>query len=321
MTRVMINRPLTDEQKNRLMKAFPQTEFVYTDPAAPVEQLAAEAAQCEVLAAVDSAPLVSAALGQPNKIRWIQSWLAGVNMLPLDLLKQHQVQLVRAAGVSVNPMSETVIALMIMLTRSFNILARQQEMRQWRHLEWPDEIHGKTIGILGYGTIGARIAKAASGFDMPVWGFRQHAAPSEYADHIVNESGLPELLNVSDYVINVLPLTRQTRYLINAERFSQMKRGAYYISIGRGMTTDTGALLDALNSGHLSGAGLDVVDPEPLPADHPLWKMDNVIILPHQSGFTAHYHDRTLDIFMRNLKNYEEYGSPNEFLVDLDREY
>ncbi len=321
MTRVLINKSLSDTQKNRLTQAFPQVEFIYSDPAASIETLAREAAQCEILVGTDSGSLVTAALGQPNKIRWIQSWFAGVNTLPLDLLKEHQVQLVRAAGVSIYAMSETAIGLIIMLTRKFQIYARQQQEQRWQQLEWPEEVHGKTVGILGLGAIGLQTAKAAKGLGMTVWGYRRHAAPSEFADRVVDDSGLPELLATSDFVINILPLTKDTRYQVNGEFFAKMKTGAYYINIGRGMTTDTGALLDALKSGRLRGAGLDVVDPEPLPAESPLWKMDNVIVLPHQAGFTSHYHDRTLEIFMRNLKSYEEQGNPTESLVNLDAEY
>lgn len=321
MTRVMFNRMVTDEQKSRLTKDFPEVDFVFTDSVADPKLLASEGAKSDVLVGVESPDLLNAILSVPNQVRWLHSWFAGVNHLPLDLLEEHHVWLTRAGGVAVNPIVETTICLMIMLTRNFRKYGKQQDAHQWIQLEWPDEVHGKTIGILGMGIIGKGIAKMAKAFDMEVWGLQQFPQPNEYTDHIVGNDELDKLLNAADYVVNILPLTAATKYLMNEERFNQMKKGAYYLNVGRGATTDTQALIEALQSGKIKGAGLDVIDVEPLPPDSPLWDMDQVIILAHQAGFTTQYDERTLQLFERNLKNYLEKGKPNENLVNLEAGY
>jgi len=182
-------------------------------------------------------------------------------------------------------------------------------------------MHGETIGIIGVGDIGQETARLAKAFGMRVLGVRRSGEPTEHVDQMYSLEGLPQLLNESDYVVNALPLTEETYHYIGAKQFAQMKCNAFYINIGRGPTTDTEALLQALLSKQIAGAGLDVFEQEPLPADHPLWQMDNVILTPHSSGHTQYYGQRTLDIFLGNLHDYITKGKPTHNLVDLLKQY
>ena len=319
--KVMMNRLITEDQKSQLKTKFPDTEFVWTNPSDEVSNLAKIGSDCEVIVGGDSKELIEAILSGPNKLRWVQSWFAGVNHIPLQLLNEHNVLLTRAGGVSVNPISETVIGLMIMLIRNMRQMGKQQIAHQWVPMDWPDEIHGKTVGILGLGVIGNGLAKLCKAFNMEVWGFQGKVKPSKYANHIVDNSHLADLLAVSDFVVNILPLTKETTNLMDETRFKQMKSDAYYINVGRGATTDTDAMIKALQEGWIKGAGLDVVSIEPLPADNPLWDMDNVIILPHQAGLTSKYHDRVLEIFSRNFERFLAGDPLDENQADLDRGY
>ena len=321
MVKVLWNWPLNEEQQKSIEQSFPEIQFVWSSSKEPVDDLVRKAEGSDVMVGDFPPGLIEGVLARPNNLKWVQSWFAGVNMLPLPLLKEHNVEVTRAGGVSVNPMSETVIALMIMLVRDFKVLMTQQDKKVWKQGIWPSEIHNKTIGILGLGAIGSGLAKAAKGFDMTVWGYQQVPKNVEHADHLVSEGQLDELLEASDFVVNILPYTEKTANLMDRQRFAKMKESAYYISIGRGGTTVTADLIDALQTGKIRGAGLDVFDIEPLPEDNPLWEMDRVIILPHQAGFTSEYHTRMIEIATKNLKAYLASGKPDQFVVNVAEGY
>ncbi len=160
--------------------------------------------------------------------------------------------------------------------------------------------------MLGLGAIGLRLAELVRVFPMRVIAVRRHPAPVDWIDWVGGAADLPRLLAESDFLFNVLPLTEETRGLIGEVQFRAMKPGAIYINYGRGATTDTAALLRALREGWIGGAGLDVVDPEPLPADHPLWTMDNVVLTPHYGGSRADSFERKSAILIENLRRHSK---------------
>ncbi|UVI28781.1 D-2-hydroxyacid dehydrogenase [Paenibacillus spongiae] len=250
-----------------------------------------------------------AALLPDSKLKWVQNWGAGVERLPLAELDGRGIQVTNATGVHPNPISETIFAMLLAFTRELHLSVRNQQMRQWARHGDMRELHGSTIGILGVGAIGMETAKVAKAFNMTVLGVRRSGRPEANVDRMHEMKELPEVLRQCDYVVNCLPHTAETEHLIGREAFDAMKPSAYYINIGRGMTTDTEALLDALKSGKIAGAGLDVFEQEPLPPEHPLWSMANVIITPHNAGSTPQYMNRLIDIFTANLKQYVQ-GQP-----------
>ncbi len=148
------------------------------------------------------------------------------------------------------------------------------------------EVHGQTLGIIGLGRIGRQVAKRARGFDMPVLYHNRHRRPEIEVELGVQYQPFDDLLMKSDYVMLTCPLTANTRGLIGARELARMKPTATLINIARGGVVDTAALVGALSSGHIAAAALDVTDPEPLPRDHPLLKMDNVVIVPHLGSAT-----------------------------------
>jgi phosphoglycerate dehydrogenase-like enzyme len=259
---------------------------------------------------------------QPDTaLRWIQNWGAGVDKLPLQAMAEHGVMLTTASGVHPNPISENILAMMLGLTRNIHISIRNQLQHKWARPGNMSEMHGKTVAIIGAGAIGLEVAKLCKVFGMTVLGVKRTLTESVYIDRMVTMDQLNEVLNESDYVVNTLPHTIETNHVIGQEQFAAMKSSAYYINIGRGGTTDTEALVEALRSGSIAGAGLDVFEIEPLPADHPLWDMENVIMTPHNSGVTEHYQERAMQIFLRNLRDYTEGREPQLNRVDFNKQY
>ncbi len=258
-----------------------------------------------------------------TQLRWIHSWGAGVDTIPVESLRDRGIILTNSSGVHSYPISETVIAMMLSLTRKLHMQMRYQINKEWKPEGSLLEMHGKTIGILGVGDIGIEVARLAKAFGMEVLGYRRSGKPLEGVDKMFEfgPKGLNELLRRSDYVVNTLPLTKETVKIIGKEQFEIMKPTAFYINIGRGRTTDEEALVNALCEGHIGGAGLDVFEKEPLPLESPLWELENVILTPHVSGSTEYYSRRVMDIFIANFIDYLDGKLPEKNRVDLDKGY
>ncbi|MEF3305832.1 D-2-hydroxyacid dehydrogenase [Paenibacillus sp. GYB003] len=254
-------------------------------------------------------------------LRWIQTWGAGIERLPLAAIKERGIWLTNASGVHPKPISESVFAMVLAFTRKLHVAIRNQQERVWEPARGLGEAHGKTMTILGVGEIGKEVAKIAKAFGMRVLGVRKSGAPAECVDRMATFGEMAAMLAESDYVVNCLPLTDETRHIVGKEAFAAMKRSAFYVNIGRGGTTDTDALVDALREGRIAGAGLDVFEQEPLPADHPLWAMDNVIMTPHHTGITTEYDRRVADIIVANLAAYREGREPPVNRIPADRMY
>ncbi|WP_121612135.1 D-2-hydroxyacid dehydrogenase [Mesobacillus foraminis] len=265
---------------------------------------------------------IASSLDDCSCLRWIQSWSAGVNSLPLERLESRNILVTSANGVHAYPISETIFAMMLGFTRKINTYVKNQLEKKWDHSGLKHEIHGKTIGILGVGAIGKETARIAKAFRMNVLGVRHSGKPEEYVDKMYTPGQLNEILPLCDYVVVTLPLTKETHHLFGREQFSRMKPSAFIINIGRGAIIDESELFLALSGGKIAGAGLDVFEEEPLGGDSPLWDMDNVIITPHTAGSTEYYTKRVIeDIFMPNLKMYLKGESPAINLVDYRKGY
>jgi phosphoglycerate dehydrogenase-like enzyme len=257
-----------------------------------------------------------------SEVKWIQTWSAGVNALPLENLEQMNVQITTANGVHAYPISETIFALMLALTRKVDTYIKQQQTKTWHHAHMKQEIHEKTIGIIGVGKIGKETAKIAKAFGMTVLGMRHSNKSEEFVDEMFTQKQLNDLLPRCDYIVVTLPLTQETRYMFGKKEFMLMKRSAFFINIGRGNLVIQNDLVQALMDKEIAGAGLDVFETEPLPENSPLWELENVIITPHTSGNTEFYDQRLIhDIFMPNLKNYLNGKKPSTNLLDYKKGY
>ncbi|WP_211747062.1 D-2-hydroxyacid dehydrogenase [Paenibacillus sp. Marseille-Q4541] len=257
-----------------------------------------------------------------SKLKWVQTWSAGVDYLPQDKFKERNISLTNTSGIHAIPISEMILGMMLSLSRNLKIAAINQSKSNWDAKDdTMSELSGKTIVIVGVGEIGTATAKLAEAFGMNVIGVRRSGKEAPHVRKMVSMDGLEEVLSEGDYVVNILPLTDDTRHLFNKKTFAAMKKGSCFLNVGRGATVDTSALLHALQEKQIASAALDVFEEEPLPSDHPLWAMDNVLITPHVAGSTPYYNERAFEIFIENLTAYVKNETLPRNLVDYSRSY
>lgn len=248
------------------------------------------------------------------RLRWLQLAGAGANRY-VDAVPP-EVILTNASGVFGIPIAEHVLAMMLALTRAIPDAVRDACQARWSQQAERAEIFGATCGILGLGDIGLEVARRAKAFGMRVLAIkRQLAAKPDFIDELWDLSALDRVLGESDHLVNTLPGTPHTLRLLDADRISRMKRGACLYNVGRGSTLDEAALIAALHSGRLAGAGLDVFEHEPLPATNPLWRMRNVIITPHRAGQSPRQAERFGPIVVRNTDHFI-HAEPLDNVVD-----
>lgn len=238
------------------------------------------------------------------KLRWLHSTSAGVDgALPLDWLPKGVVFTNNSGAHGHKAEQYMTMAYMLLNARMPAIIANQQR-RHWEALFSPS-ISGRTAVVVGLGDLGEAAARAAKKLGLRVIGVRRSAQGNRHADQVVTYRQLDRVLPQADFVVLAVPLTAETCGLLNAARMDRMKPGAFVINIARGPVIDCGALQQRLRSGRLGGAVLDVVDPEPLPADSPLWTVPNLVITPHVSCDDGeHYIDISLDLWFGNLERF-----------------
>lgn len=274
----------------------------------------------------------------PN-LKWIQAHGAGINYVTDKPIWNSQVILTNLSGIHPIPMAEQTLAMILAFRWKLLQMLRFQDQSEWPDNRWEKfsapELRGSTLGIVGYGAIGRELARLAQAMGMRVLALNRSGQRTIDDGYAVPGTGDPEatipekiyptsdlfaMLPECDYVVLLAPLTPDSYHLFNAEAFAQMKPTAFFFNLGRGAVADESALVDALQQGQIAGAGLDVFEQEPLPADSPLWQLDNIIISPHVSGFTPHYDDRGCDLFAENLRRYLA-GEPLLNLVERERGY
>jgi glyoxylate/hydroxypyruvate reductase len=229
------------------------------------------------------------------ELRWVQATFAGAGQqLSAAGLAREDVERITwtsSVGIHITPLGEWALFGILALTKDLPRLEADKRARHWAH--YPvDEVRGTTVLVVGLGEIGGEVARLAEAFGMNVLWTRR------------NEGDLDELLPRADSVVVTLPLTGETRGMFDRRRLGLLKPGAIFVNIGRGPVVDEEALIDALRSGHLRGAALDVYATEPLPADSPLWELDNVILSPHTAAQSIHENERIVELFADNLRRY-----------------
>jgi phosphoglycerate dehydrogenase-like enzyme len=256
---------------------------------------------------------------QMPELRWYQQWMAGS-----DWLARHpgavdaNFLLTNASGVHAVQISEHVLALLLAWVRRLPEVVRQQAEHVWEPPpgESLRELYGSTLIMVGTGAIGARIARLAAALGMRVLAVRRDpSTPVDGAEAVYGPGQLLEVLPEGDFVVLAAPLTAATRGMFGPPEFSAMKGSAFLVNVGRGGLVQQEALIDALRAKQIGGAGLDVFEPEPLPADSPLWSMPNVILTPHYAGASPRYYERAMAIFLDNLRRYRD-GESLRNLVD-----
>ncbi|GCE25812.1 hydroxyacid dehydrogenase [Dictyobacter alpinus] len=263
-------------------------------------------------------------------LRWLQASGAGVDGLRSTgiLDEPDTVAVTTAVGIHATTIGEYVFGSMLMFNRTWPEMVRLQDRHVWPHsANWYKlggrELVNQTLGIIGLGSIGRRIAQLGHAFGMRVLATRRSVEPGMVdpdADQVYPMEKLQEMLRQSDYVVLSVPLTPQTERLIGEPELRAMRPHTYLVNVARGQIIDEKALIRALREGWIAGAGLDVTQEEPLPADSPLFSLPNVILTPHISGDSVHYDQRLADLFADNLRRYRA-GEPLRNRYDPARGY
>jgi phosphoglycerate dehydrogenase-like enzyme len=275
-----------------------------------------EAPETEVI--LGFRPLRDAAL-KSRRLRWVHAAGAGVERLCQDVAGTDII--VTNSHIHGDPISEHVFGMLLSLARRLPEFFQCQEQRRWARHDRPGTLlAGRTMGVLGLGTLGVAVAKRAAAFGMRVVGTKRTPAPVPHVDRVFPSHELDEVLRMSDAVVVTLPYTAETKGLIGARELALLPPGAFVINVGRGGIIDEAALVAALRSGRLGGAGSDVFDQEPLPEDSPLWDTPRLIITSHCAGAFEGYMDRVVPLFCENLRRYLA-GRPLLNVVDVSRGY
>lgn len=243
------------------------------------------------------------------RLKWIQMSWAGTDIYTMREGFPRKVKVTNARGCFQVVIGEYIVAVLLELCRNLKRYNAQQQEGIWKQLQSETLLYGKRILILGAGDVGTGAAKRLKTFGTHVIGMRRTERNyPDCFDLMVTEDRLEEELPKADVVIGCLPGTMATKGLLDERRLRMMKKGAFLVNVGRGSLIHTDALTRLLKEGHLGGAALDVTDPEPLPSDHPLWKMEQVILTPHIAGQSFGYskdtENRILHVCCQNLERY-----------------
>lgn len=321
--RALVTIPTGERHRNLLQQAAPGWEFRFrgTDtlvcapqealPGQPVTQEDVDWAQV-ILGNVPAAMLH----GSPA-LEWLQTNSAGVEPYIQPGVLAGDTLLTNATGAYGLAIAEHMLGMLLELYRD------AQKSGAWQSQGAVKAVYGSTVLVLGMGDIGGEFAARCKALGAKVIGVRRSPRPCpEYADEVHLLEDLDSLLPHADVVAITLPGTDATRGLMSRERLAKMKEGAVLLNVGRGFIVDTEALCDALERGHLSGAGVDVTDPEPLPPTHRLWNIPTAVVTPHISGFyhLRETHERIVGIFLENLRHFQA-GEPLRNLVDFATGY
>ncbi len=236
------------------------------------------------------------------------SW-AGTEHLPREALAERGVTVTNAAGIHAPNIAETVLGFVLTFARRLHEGWRRTRNREWRHFQGY-ELQGSTVTVVGMGSIGTATLERLEGFGVDTIGVRHSPEKGGPADEVVGyeERAVHDAFARSEYVVLACPLTETTRGLLDEEAFATLPPEAVLVNVGRGKVVDTAALTTALDRQSIRGAALDVVDPEPLPADHPLWRFENVVITPHNAGHSPEHWPRLADILAENVERVRESG-------------
>ncbi len=243
-------------------------------------------------------------------VRWIQATSAGIGQF-VTRQRYHERMphtiFTTASGVHAVPLAEFCIMALLALNKGLLRMVQDQQRRHWERYAGTD-LHDRTLAIIGMGKIGVEVARVARAFGMTVIGTKRTVTGIDpatlYLDQLYPLEQLDALLQRAEYLVLIAPHTPETEHLLQAREFALLPRGALFINIGRGATVDEAALINALQSGQLGGAALDVFAEEPLPHDSPLWTMPNVLISPHSGSTSDRENTRLVDLFCENLRKY-----------------
>jgi phosphoglycerate dehydrogenase-like enzyme len=308
---------LSEAQRKRIQQAAPDMQVMVLHNRDEIEAVLDE---IEIAACNFPHDLIARA----PRLRWVQQWSAGADwLLRYPEVTELDFVLTSTSGMHATQATEHVLAFLLAFSRRLHVAIRAQSNHTWipqNQQAGLFELAGKAMLLVGVGAIGRQTAQVAAAFGMRVLGLRRAPTTPPGVEAMFAPHQLHQVLPQADLVVLTAPLTRETWGMIGESELRAMKPDAYLINVGRGGLVQEKALIRALREGWIAGAGLDVFEHEPLPANSPLWDMDNVIITSHYAGMILDYDERALDIFLDNLHRYRA-GLPLCNVVDKKRGY
>lgn len=258
-----------------------------------------------------------------SKLKWIHAISAGVDYLPLATIAKLGIKLTNASGIHATSISQSVLAYVLHFVRGLDLARENQTNRYWESnaATNPATINDYHYVILGTGHIGQQIGRLLQAFGGQTLGVNTTGHPAKYFDETIALDQLDERVWQTDVIINVMPLTDQTRHFYDATFFNHFQNLFLFVNVGRGPSVDSTALINALNNGQVAHAALDVFETEPLPTDNPLWTMKNVILTPHNTGVIRHFKKAQLELFLPNLRQFLHDATFKYNQVDLTKGY
>jgi len=333
---VLVTIPFAEPLMARLQAVSPRLRFTVRAARRPEDIENEDWAKAEVLYTDRVLPLPA----QTPRLRWVQFHYAGVDFATdSPLFEKSGLAITTLSGAAVPQMAEFAVLMILAMGHDMRDYIANQEKGEWPRDRWdrfaPRELRGSTIAIIGYGSIGREIARLLKPWGVTILGVKKNVMQpadggysipglgdpnGDYFDRLYPIQALKSVLALSDFVVDVLPLTDETRGLIGTDALAAMKPTAYLVDIGRGGVVDQAALLTALQERKIAGAALDVFGEEPLIPGSPFWRLPNVIATPHVGGISLAYRERAAEMFAENLRRYVA-GKPLLNLFDPERGY
>lgn len=314
--KILVLAPLQQENFDKIEKSFPNLSFTFSSNRTVTQDMID---QCDVIV---GNPSFRFNFNREN-IQAILLNSAGSDAYVKDGILHPNTKLTNASGTYGKAIAEHTIGMILTLNKNLKTYVHHMQEHLWKSVSTGKEIYQSTVVIVGLGDLGYEIAKRLKAFDCKVIGVKRRISPlPECIDELYTTEHLDEILPQADFIISTLPQTKATIHLFHKERFLLMKEDAVFVNVGRGSAVNTQDLQDVLQSGHLYGVALDVVEEEPLPQNSPLWDFDNVLITPHASGgyvweSTRQYYT---DLVIRNLNHLLNH-EPLENEVDFQTGY
>ena len=248
---------------------------------------------------------------------WIHSIQAGYDRFPLDKLRENDVTLTNSSGIHGESVGESVVGLMLSLARRLHTYVEAQQDNEWDRARWdePFTLFDEQVCVVGLGTLGQGVAQRAAGLDMDVTGVRRKPTRVPHVPHVYTPNDLHDAIEDARFAVLTVPLTESTEGMIGPEELETMADDAYLVNVARGPVVQQDALVEALEEGDIAGAALDVFEEEPLPADSPLWDMDDVLITPHVAAMKRGYYEDIARLVRENLRLFDAGEGPVNHIV------
>lgn len=298
MVTIYFTFELRGDLKQPLLAQFPQVDFLF-DKKLDVEKLA----QTNVLVTYGE-DLKEEHLQHADKLQWIFVASAGIEKMPAEAIAKRNILVSNVRGIHKKPMTESIIAHILALKRVLPFIYEQQQKKEWNKKARPTELNGSTALIIGPGAIGSEVGRILQAFDVHTIGCNRSGNEAPYMNETYKLDDLKEQLPKADIILSMLPSTKETKHMLTREHFELMKSSAIFMNFGRGDLVETDTLVGVLQDKLIEHAVLDVYEIEPLPADSPLWDLNNVTLSPHFSSHSSRYLERSLDIFKPSLEKW-----------------